>query len=390
MLSAGKTIFLCALTLLCIGVIMVHSAGLSVRGGDPVTLESIVFSRSSAYMLFAALALGACSLLPIAEFAKPTRLARWIPALIPFLLLAIVSVYTPVVGHEVNGASRWLRVPGTTFTFQPSEFAKWGLVLIVAWYCRRFASALPRFFAGLVPILAIIGVIVAIIAIEDLGTAFLIAGVCALMLIASGARVWHFLMLAPAGIAAFVGFVMTSDYRIRRMTSFINPYEDPDGAGYHIIQSMVAIANGDITGRGLGFGLQKFGYLPEDQTDFLFSIIAEELGLAGVTLILSIYVALLLAGLSIAKKQTDLMLRVLALGITMTVSLQACMNLLVVTGLVPTKGIALPLLSSGGTGWILTAACLGLLISIDRAATETAPMPDGAELDGTAAHAVPA
>jgi len=134
---------------------------------------------------------------------------------------------------------------------------------------------------------------------------------------------------------------------------------------------MVAIANGNITGRGLGFGLQKFGYLPEDQTDFLFSIIAEELGIAGVTLIISIYIAMLLAGLNITRRQTDPLLRFAALGITITVAFQACMNLLVVTGLMPTKGIALPLLSSGGTGWILTAASLGMLIAMDR----TAPKP---------------
>ena len=390
MLTAGKTNFLCALTLLCIGVIMVHSAGLSVGGGNPVTLESIVFSRSTAYLLIAVTAMACGALLPIADFARPRCLARWTPALIPLLLIAIVSVYVPLVGHEVNGASRWLRVPGTSFTFQPSELAKWGLVLVVAWYGRRFASSLSKFFSGLLPILMIVGTIAAIIALEDLGTAFLITGVCSLMLIASGARVRHFLMLAPAGIAAFVGFVMTSDYRVRRMTSFINPYEDPDGAGYHIIQSMVAIANGDVTGRGLGFGLQKFGYLPEDQTDFLFSIIAEELGLAGVSLILAIYVMLLFAGLSVAKKQADLMLRLVALGVTLTVSFQACMNLLVVTGLMPTKGIALPLLSSGGTGWILTALCLGLLISMDRTASHATlehVAPDSNEL---APGAVPA
>lgn len=132
---------------------------------------------------------------------------------------------------------------------------------------------------------------------------------------------------------------------------------------------MVAIANGDLTGRGLGFGLQKFGYLPEDQTDFLFSIIAEELGVAGAALIMAVYMVLLLACLNIARRQRDAMLRFAALGVSLMVSFQACMNLLVVTGLMPTKGIALPLLSSGGTGWVLTAASLGLLIAMDRHAS---------------------
>jgi len=370
-IDAGKTIFLCALALLCIGVLMVHSAGLSVEATSAVTFESIIFSRSSLYMLTAVIAMSAIAFLPIDTLAKPTRLSRWTPALIPLLLLGLLAVYAPVFGHTVNGAARWLQIPGTGFSFQPSEFAKWGVILIAAWYARMFSSRLSKFFTGLAPILIIIGTIVAVIALEDLGTAFLISCVTALVLIAAGARIRHFLLIAPIACAALVAFVITSDYRVRRLTSFIDPYADPNGAGYHIIQSMVAIANGNITGRGLGFGLQKFGYLPEDQTDFLFSIIAEELGIAGVTLIISIYIAMLLAGLNITRRQTDPLLRFAALGITITVAFQACMNLLVVTGLMPTKGIALPLLSSGGTGWILTAASLGMLIAMDR----TAPKP---------------
>jgi len=366
MLDAGKAVFLCAIALLSIGVIMVHSAGLVVDGPDPVTFRSIVFSRSSAYMLLAVAAMAAAAALRAAELARPTRLSRWTPALIPALIAALLLVYVEPIGHSVNGASRWLRLPGTAFTVQPSEFAKWGLVLVTAWYARKFADRLDRFTAGLLPIVVVIGALTAIIAMEDLGTAFLIAGVCALVLIAAGARVAHFAALAPIALAALAAFVFTSDYRTQRLVSFRNPYADPDGAGYHIIQSMVAIANGDLTGRGLGFGLQKFGYLPEDQTDFLFAIIAEELGIAGALLIVSVYLALLLASLNIAKRQADPMLRLAALGIALTVAFQSCMNLLVVTGLMPTKGIALPLLSSGGTGWVLTSASLGLLIAMDR------------------------
>lgn len=369
MLNAGKAVFLCALALLSIGVVMVHSAGLVVDGDDPVTFRSIVLSRSSVYMVLAVVAMAGAATLPIGELARPTRLSRWTPALIPILALALALVYVEPIGHNVNGASRWLRVPGTSFTFQPSELAKWGLVLVTAWYARKFASRLPRFFAGLAPILIIVGGMTAFIALEDLGTAFLIASVCAIMLIAAGARVWHFAALSPVGLSALAAFVLTSEYRTQRLLSFVNPYADPDGTGYHIIQSMVAIANGDLTGRGLGFGLQKFGYLPEDQTDFLFSIIAEELGVAGAALIMAIYVILLLASVNIARRQTDAMLRFAALGVSLMVSFQACINLLVVTGLMPTKGIALPLLSSGGTGWVLTAASLGLLIAMDRHAS---------------------
>ena len=158
---------------------------------------------------------------------------------------------------------------------------------------------------------------------------------------------------------------MANPYRLERIKSFLDPYQDPEGKGYHMIQSMLAVSGGQIHGRGLGHGLQKFGYLPEDQTDLLFAIICEELGVFGAAIVVFLYAALIWAALSIIRKQTNPVLKLVAIGITATVGLQALINMAVVTGLGPTKGIALPLLSSGGTGWILTAACLGLLINMD-------------------------
>jgi len=174
------------------------------------------------------------------------------------------------------------------------------------------------------------------------------------------------LLLAPPALAMLALAVLSSPYRMKRMTAFLDPYADPEKTGFHMIQSMAAVANGEVTGRGLGHGLQKFGYLPEDRTDFLFAVICEELGIVGAGLVVALYAGLLVAGLSIVKRERSPLLKLIALGILSTVGLQAVINLAVVTGLGPTKGIALPLLSSGGTGWILTAASLGLLISMDR------------------------
>jgi cell division protein FtsW len=190
--------------------------------------------------------------------------------------------------------------------------------------------------------------------------------VAAVMLIAAGARLWHFAAMAPLGLAAVAGAIIVSPYRVKRILAFMDPYADPEGTGYHMIQSMVAVANGQVFGRGLGFGLQKFGYLPEDRTDFLFAVICEELGLMGATAVIALYAGLLWAGLAIIRREPNTLLKLAALGVVATVGLQAVINLAVVTGLGPTKGIALPLLSSGGTGWILTAASLGLLVAIDR------------------------
>ena len=156
----------------------------------------------------------------------------------------------------------------------------------------------------------------------------------------------------------------------------MDPYADPRGIGYHILQSMSAISGGGLTGRGLGHSVQKHGYLPEDTTDFIFAVLSEELGILGVVLIVGLYVLLLLLGLNIIKRAGSIFEKTLALGITLTIGLQTLMNITVVVGLAPTKGIALPLLSSGGTGWLLTAAGIGLLWAIDRQSTATVSVPE--------------
>jgi cell division protein FtsW len=189
------------------------------------------------------------------------------------------------------------------------------------------------------------------------------------MLLAGGARIWHMGILAiPAG-GVIVAAIATEGYRIQRLKAFLDPWADPAGSGYHVIQSMKAIARGDIGGLGLGNGVQKFGYLPEDTTDFIFAIVAEEFGALGCILVVALFLTLLWAGWRIVQMQHNPQRQLLALGITATVSLQAMINLLVVTGLAPTKGIALPLVSSGGTGWILTALMIGYLASLDPTPT---------------------
>jgi cell division protein FtsW len=229
-----------------------------------------------------------------------------------------------------------------------------------------------RFSAGVLPPLAAAAIAAAIIAHQDLGTAVLVFAAASITLIAAGARLTHFtLLVAPAAAIAATAATLAEPYRVKRVLTFLNPYQDPAGDGYHMIQSLVAVASGNGTGKGLGFGLQKFGYLPEDRTDFLFAIIAEELGLAGVATVLLLYATLLLACLTVIRREPHPTLRIAATGITATLALQTLINLLVVTGMAPTKGIALPLLSSGGTGWVLTAASLGLIASIDRSRTNT-------------------
>jgi cell division protein FtsW len=249
--------------------------------------------------------------------------------------------------------------------FQPSELAKWVGVLCTAAACTWWARRLGT-FKGLFLVLAPVGVLSILVLKEDLGTAVLMLGVAACLVLAAGAKLWHLAVLAPVGCVGIAGAIMMEPYRVQRLQAFMDPFGDPTGSGYHVIQSMAAIAGGGPGGRGLGNGIQKYGYLPEDTTDFIFSIICEEAGVGGALLVVCLLGALLLTGWSVLRATNSSHARLLCLGILLTIGLQTVMNLLVVTGLAPTKGIALPLVSSGGTGWLMTAFALGWIRAVDR------------------------
>ena len=379
---AADVLVTAAFALLCLGVLFVNSAGMSVAVPnadgvlpDPVTFKAILLSRSTLYMVLALMAMAISASIPLGGMGRSSRSIAWIPVLWPAAILLLISVYVPGLGHEANGSHRWITLPAG-LTFQPSEVAKWVSVVVLAWYGRMYAERLDTFFKGLLPALIVLGSLTVIVTLEDLGTGVLIATAGAIVLVAAGARIWHFVFLAPIGIVGVLAALVASPYRLERLRAFVDPFEDPDGTGYHIIQSLVAIANGKGFGRGLGFGLQKFGYLPEDRTDFLFAVVCEELGVAGAAIVLVLYATLIAAAFTIMRRQVDPFRKLLALGITSTIAVQALMNLMVVTGLAPTKGIALPLMSSGGTGWILTGGALGMLVAMDRAARR-----DGHEAD---------
>lgn len=426
MLRPGHVIVIATLGLLVLGVVMVNSAGMSIDPKSPVTIESILLSRATVYMALAMLALGLAALLPVWRFMpgvawnrpvgpsltldedpqsrcvyKPlARFGGW--SLWPLwvsgavLMAVVMLVYIPGLSRARNGSHRWLnlRLPGINeLSVQPSEIAKWALIGVMAWYAWKLGTKMRSFFFGLVPGLALVGAVAGVVVIEDLGTGVLIALVASIILLVGGARWWQFLLFVPPAAGAFWYAVHANPYRLTRITSFLNPYDDPQGSGYHQIQSMIAVANGKVWGRGLGFSVSKFEYLPEDTTDFVFGIICEELGLAGAGLVIALYLALIWAGFIIVARQRHKVLRLIGTGIIATVAIQAVINLMVVTGMAPTKGIALPLISSGGTGWILTAGCLGLLVNMDRFALRFAareidePIESASEPSGSAAPA---
>lgn len=376
MLRAHHVIVLAVIALLSLGVVMVNSAGMSV--GQGASIRSVLTARSSVYLVLAVGAMLVAWGLPIRRLAvahrvDPDEPARGLSMLMLgglMIVAALLLVYVPGLSRSVNGSSRWigLTLPGVGLvSCQPSEVAKWATLALVAWAVTSRRALLDSFRWGLGPILLTLGVIIVLVVKEDLGTGVLIAAGSGLVLLAGGARIRHLLAVVPLGIAGLVGAVAIEPYRLARLTTFFTePYSDPQGAGYHMIQSMATVAGGGALGVGLGNGVQKFGYLPEDTTDFLFAIIAEELGLPGVGLVIAAFLALLWATLRVASRERDPMLRLVALGVGVTVTLQAIINIAVVTGWAPTKGIPLPLVSSGGTGWILTATALGVVASIGR------------------------
>src|ERR1044071_8356283 len=266
MLRPGQVVFLCAIALLAIGVVMVNSAGMNI---DPVSaapglepppapsdagflhlLTGIVLSRSSAYMGLAVCAMAAVSLMPTGRLAgvaettpgSHTRFSGSILVVGCCLMLAVLATaYLPGLARQVNGSHRWITLPGArSLSIQPSEIAKWGLVLVMAAYAACRASMMPRFFAGLAPGLIAAGLIAGAVAKEDLGTGVLIALVACIVLLAAGAKLIHFLMFVPPAAAGFLLLVASSPYRLTRIETFFNPYLQPQKAGYHITQPMIA------------------------------------------------------------------------------------------------------------------------------------------------------
>jgi len=287
----------------------------------------------------------------------------------PVVVSAIAVTTVLLVGvfamHGMNGAHRWIRVAGTTL--QPSELAKPVIVLFLAYFLQTRIHAMDDVKGTILPAALPALVFIALILKEpDLGTALVCAGVTALMLYLAGAQVKYF-AIAMAGTAPLLYYMLFHvAFRRARMLAFINPELDPKGAGFHILQSLIAVGTGGVFGRGLMEGVQKLFYLPEPHTDFIYATVCEELGLIGAIAIVALFVMLGYRGFRAAILSTDPFARFLAFGITTGILIQAFFNISVVLSLVPTKGITLPLISSGGTSVFITLASLGILLNITR------------------------
>lgn len=346
------------LALLGIGFVMVYSSS-AVRGyiqyDDPYHFLKMEF-------LWAVLGLAAMIVCMIVDLRVLRRFVK--PALYIAIAL-LVAVKIPGIGRRVNGADRWIGLG--PMSIQPSEVIKLSMVLVMSHILAVDSHKIQSFRKGVVPILGLLGIIAGLIMLQpDLGTTLVIAATTFFMLIAAGARVAHIAGLAGTGLGLVVAAIAAAPYRMRRIFAFLDPWADPLGNGYQTIQALLALGPGGLFGLGLGQSRQKFLYLPENHTDFIFAMIGEELGFVGASLVILLFFLFAWRGFRVAMRSPDPFMAFLSVGLTSMVSIQAMINMGVVSGVLPVTGITLPFISYGGTSLVFTMIGVGVLLNISR------------------------
>ena len=341
--------------LTCFGVVMVYSA--SSIMAEKKFHDSFFFLKRQA--VFAVL--GFCCM----YIAMRTDYHFWKKAAVPVLiacLVALLLVFVPGIGGKVKGAARWIRFPG--FNFQPAELAKLSLIIFMAYSLDRKQDQI-RWVKGLVPYMLILMVMIGLLMIQpDMGSSMTLAGVAMVMLFVAGMRLSHVISIILFSVPFVYYAIRHKEYRWKRITSFRDPWADQGHTGYQIIQSWLAFGTGGITGQGLGEGKQKLFYLPEAHTDFILSVIGEELGFIGTVTVATMFFLLVHRSIRVAIYAEDNFGRFLALGIAVLIGSQAFVNIAVVMGLLPTKGLALPFISYGGSSLVLSLIAVGILLNI--------------------------
>jgi len=370
-LNLGKrhenlVLFFCTLILSVLGAVMVFSAT-SVTAGS-----SARFGNDTAYffkrqVLFLAVGASLAVLLTRIDYDFYRRRIWFILAAAFGLLLL---VFIPGIRHTANGASRWINL--RLFTFQPSELAKFVLIAFAAYSIDRKGENPKEGWKIYLPVLAVTGAFVAVILKEpDFGMAVVIGAACIALLFVAGFP-WKLLagFLGACGVG--VAFLIAAKpYRMARLHAFLDPFSQAQAAGYQVVQSLIAFSNGGFLGTGIGAGRQKLFYLPEMHTDYIFSVIGEELGFAGVVAVGAIFLTMVCVGFRIARRARDLFGRYLAIGLSSVIGIQALMNMMVGLKMLPPKGMVLPFLSYGGSSLILHMAAMGVLINISMKGAET-------------------
>ena len=280
-------------------------------------------------------------------------------------LVLLILVLIPGIGTVRNGSRSWFGLGG--FGIQPSEFAKVGLIIFVAKYLANNQKEIRDIKKGVLPIIAVILLFFALIMLEpDFGTGMVIVLTLVSILFISGVKLSFFIKIGCAGLLGIVALIIVAPYRMARIVSFLNPWSDPLGSGFQIIQSLYAIGPGGLLGMGFGNSIQKHFYLPEPQTDFIFSIISEEFGFLGVLIVCTFFFIIFYRCLKISMKCQDLFGKYLAFGLSFGILIQAILNLCVVIGLIPVTGVTLPFLSYGGSSLLVSMLSIGIILNISR------------------------
>lgn len=351
-------LFFTVIALLCFGVVMVYSSS---------AVSAYVNFNDSYYFLKRQIIwviLGMITML----FTLNVDYHAWRKLATPILIVTIILlilVLIPGLGKVVNGARRWLGF-GSLY-LQPSEFAKLGMVIFCSASLARHQDKITSFLKGLVPQLLILLVVFGLILKEpDLGTALAIGGTIFILFFTAGAKLSHLTSLGLVGVVGIIAAIILEPYRLKRLLAFSNPWADPLDTGYHIIQSLYALGSGGFFGVGLGRSREKFLYLPEPHTDFIFAILGEELGFIGTITVILLFFLFAWRGFKIAIGAPDLYGSMLAAGLTTMIIMQALMNIAVVTASMPVTGIPLPFISFGGSALIFTLTGVGILLNISR------------------------
>jgi cell division protein FtsW len=359
-LKSDKLLFLATLLLVLASVVMVYSAS------AVVAMER--YNRPYLFLIkqgmWAALGLALLGIVMRVDYRT------WKQPLLIWSALATVGVALLAVLFmaQINGTRRWFGLGG--FGVQPSELAKLAAILFTAALLERRMHRVDEVKYSLLPIGLVVGGLTALVLVEpDFGTAFSIVAVAALMVFAAGLN-FRYVVYGVLAIVPPAAWILVSEsYRVRRLTSFLYPERDPTGAGFQLLQSLIAVGTGGISGKGLMAGVQKLFYLPEPHTDFIFAVIGEELGLIGATLTLLAFVVIAWRGLRVAGRAPDQFGAFLALGLTGMVAVQAFINLSMVLGLMPTKGIPLPFVSAGGSSLLINLVGMGILLNVSQHAS---------------------
>ncbi|MDE5413060.1 stage V sporulation protein E [Alkalihalobacterium chitinilyticum] len=351
-------LMIATIALLTIGVIMVYSA--SAVWAQYKFDDSFFFAKRQIF--FAGAGVAAMFFVMNVDY---WTWRKWSKVLLIICFILLIIVLIPGVGLVRGGARSWLGVGA--FSIQPSEFMKMAMIAFLAKYLSENQKKITSLKQGLIPSLSLVLLAFGLIMLQpDLGTGAVMVGTCVVMIFVSGARIAHFVGLALIGVAGFVALIASAPYRIKRITSFLDPWSDPLGSGFQIIQSLYAIGPGGLLGLGLGESRQKYFYLPEPQTDFIFAILTEELGFIGGAIVIFLFGILLWRGIRVALGAPDLFGSFLAVGIISMVAIQVMINIGVVTGLMPVTGITLPFLSYGGSSLTLMLVAIGVLLNISR------------------------